>query len=150
MTRLVFGHDEAVADWVLQRDTDGVAETGNPWIIGIVNGQGKLRGAFSICVIGPGTVTIGLHSEGATTPQVWRDIFAFVFNYLGASRCEMVTRKTNKVMKKHAPNLLGFRFEGVRRDWYGPGLDGLAFYMTPATCKWIENHELPVQSAQAA
>ena len=95
-----------------------------------------------ICQTSPSGVTVGVESDGILTRQAIRDISAFIFHHLGASRCEMVTRRTNKSMKKHAPTTLGFKFEGVRRDWYGPGEDGLAFVMTPQTCKWIETDGL--------
>jgi len=143
LSQLIFGHDQQVLDWALQREPEGLAFQG-AWVLGIWSEARGLTGAIAICQNSPTGVTIGVESDGGISRRAIRDTFAFIFGHLGASRCEMVTRKTNKVMKKHAPNLLGFRFEGVRRDWYGPGQDGLAFYMTPATCKWIENNGLSI------
>ena len=142
MSQLVYGHDEAFRQWALEREPDGVSFIGNNWTLGIVDRVGYPVGAISITQISPGGVEVGAECINGLTRQVIRDSFAFIFGYLGASRCELVTKRTNKRIKKHAPNTLGFRFEGVRRDWYGPGQDGLAFYMTPQTCKWIEFDEL--------
>lgn len=137
MTRLVFGHDETVLEWALKRDPDGLAYHNASWVVGVVDAQGALHGAVSVVQTSPSGVTIGLECDRVITKGSIRDLFAFVFEHLGASRCEMVTKRTNKVIKKHAPKVLGFKFEGVRRDWYGPGEDALAYYMTPDTCKWI-------------
>ena len=143
MTHLLFDRDAEIAQWWLERDREPSAFN-HHYVVGLLDAQYNLRGAFTVSQVSPAGVVIGVYSEGGLNRTALRGIFAFIFEHLGASRCEMVTRKTNKVMKKHAPNLLGFRFEGVRRDWYGPGQDGLAFYMTPATCKWIENHGLSI------
>jgi len=142
LTQLVFGQDEAVLQWALAREPDGLTLRGATWAIGMVDRYNNPVGAISILQVSPGGVEIGVESIGGITRQAIRDTFAFVFLHLGASRCEIVTKRTNKRITKHAPNLFGFRFEGVRRDWYGPGQDGLAFYMTPQTCKWIEHDEL--------
>lgn len=138
MSHLLFGYDQDVLNWALAREPEGLAFQ-NAWVAGILDNHGNLSGAIAICQVSPGGVSIGVESDGAISRRVVRDTFAFIFHHLGASRCEMVTRKTNKVMKKHAPTTLGFKFEGVRRDWYGPGQDGLAFSMTPETCKWIDH-----------
>ena len=139
MSTLIFGHDETVLEWALERVPEGMT-VGGHWVVGILDSYGALRGAISISQNSPTGVTIGVECDKIIDRQAIRDVFAFIFDHLGASRCEMVTRRTNKTIKKHAPNTLGFRFEGVRRDWYGPGEDGLAFYMTPQTCKWIDRH----------
>lgn len=149
MTHLVFGHDETVINWALEREPEGFAFAAS-WAVGIVDHHGALRGAFSITQNSPTGVVIGVESDGVLTRRALRGIFAFIFENLGATRCEMVTRRTNKSMKKHAPKTLGFRFEGVRRDWYGQGEDALAFVMTPSTCKWIEGHEFSIQDSKAA
>lgn len=144
MTSLVFGHDETVVEWALNRQPESLTAFGQHWVIGLVNNQGVLRGAVVIAQNSPTGVIIGVECDQVITRAAIRDTFAFIFGHLGASRCEMVTRKSNKAMKKHAPRVLGFAFEGVRRDWYGPGEDGLAFFMTPATCKWIETDGIPL------
>jgi len=135
----VFGHDQTFLEWAAERDPEGSVPYGRYWVIGLVDDDGRAIGAVTIVQTSAAGVQIGLECENAVTRQAIRDTFAFIFGHLGASRCELVTRRTNKVMKKHAPNLLGFRFEGVRRDYYGPGDDGLAFVMQPQTCKWIDH-----------
>ena len=147
MTHIIFGQDEAVMQWLAQHQTDNAIPIGNVWALGLVDNQGQPGGAITIVQTSAAGVQLGVESHGLVTRQVLRDVFAFVFDHLGASRCEIVTKRTNKVMKKHAPNTLGFRFEGVRRDYYGPGDDGLAFVMQPQHCKWIEHGKFIQQAA---
>ena len=149
MSHLVFGHDDTVIEWALKRQPESLTAFGQHWVIGLVNNQGSLRGAVVIAQNAPNGVIMGVESDLVITRSIIRDTFAFVFDHLGASRCEMVTRKTNKRMKKHAPRVLGFAFEGVRRDWYGPGQDGLAFYTTPDTCKWINTDGISIATKSA-
>ena len=146
MTHIIFGQDEAVMQWLAMHQTDNAIPIGNVWALGLVDKNGQPGGAITIVQTSAAGVQLGIESYGLLTRQVIRDVFAFVFGHLGVSRCEIVTKRTNKVMKKHAPNTLGFRFEGVRRDYYGPGEDGLAFVMQPNTCKWIE-HGKSIQRA---
>ena len=139
MTVLIYGHDDQVMQWLAMQEPEGAIPIGQSWALGMVDKYGCLGGAITIVQTSPAGVMLGIESHGLLTRQVLRDLFAFVFEHLGASRCEIVTKRTNTVMKKHAPTTLGFRFEGVRRDYYGQGDDGLAFVMQPQTCKWIDH-----------
>lgn len=141
MSTLIYGHDDIFLEWAQEKNPSGVSPVGNNWTLGIIDDAGYPIGAITITQTSPCGVEVGAECINGLNRQVIRDTFAYIFGFLGASRCELVTKRTNKVIKKHAPNTLGFRFEGVRRDWYGPGEDGLAFYMTPQTCKWIETDE---------
>ena len=144
---LISGHDATVAIWVGQR-LGGVfvpPYTG----LGIVDGSGRLRGGFIVRAQNASTCELSLYSERVLTHGVMRAMWRTVFDDLGFSRCVIHTRRANKPLKRAAPKL-GFRFEGVARNFYGPGVDALQFAMTPDTCRWIKAHGQPVQQAQGA
>ena len=62
-------------------------------------------------------------------------------------RVTIRTEKSNKIVKRHAPRL-GFKFDGTRRDYYGPGADALEYYMTAETCRWVNGQsEIIVRAA---
>ena len=134
MLRFVTGHDQIVAEWIEQK-MGGLVVT--PHLApGIVDDDGILRGGFLIALHNPSCAELTVYSEGALTPGVTRDLFRYVFDTLGIWRLQVRTDKRNRTIKRAAPKL-GFRFEGVARDFWGPGHDALLFYMTPAHCRWL-------------
>lgn len=135
---LVFGHDTTVNDWLDLRF--GVVPLSDAVSIGVIDSDGVLRGAFVTTF--KSVATAELHLYGRTSNNTWKGYFRWVF--LSAYRLEIMTDKRNKTIKKAAPKF-GFRFEGVSKDYYGPGRDALRFYMTPAHCRWIKADGLAVQ-----
>lgn len=150
--QLLFGHDQAVARWAGER-LGGSGFPERSIGIGIIDDSGVLRGAFVLTHWNDFTAEFSLYSEGALTLGVLRQFFFHVFLRLGVSRLQIHTPRNNKAVKKAAPKW-GFQWDGVSKSCYGPGRDGLRFYMTAQHCRWIKNHGLPLRrqtkSAKAA
>ena len=138
---LVFGHDDTVNQWIQIRYGAAVLQT-PAVLIGVVNNDGVLRGAF--VTTWRNDTTAELHLFGKTSNDTWKDYFRWVFAH--CHRLEIHTSKKNKAIKRAAPKF-GFLFEGVAKEMYGPGADALRFYMTPQHCRWIKAHGLTIQHA---
>jgi hypothetical protein len=144
---LLFGHDATVAKWVEER-MDGVFVM--PHVaIGMLDKNGVLRGGFVLTVHNASTAELTLYSEDVVTNGMVRGFFQWCFGQLGVHRLQIRTERTNKKAKRAAPKM-GFKFEGVAREFYGPGEDALLFYMTPDHCRWIKTNGKPIQNAQSA
>lgn len=137
--KLVFGHDPTVNEWIKRRYGAVVAQS--PAVtIGTIDSKGILRGAY--VTTWKSEATAELHLYGVTSNDTWKGYFSWMFEH--AYRIEVLTDKRNKKIRKAAPKF-GFKFEGVSRDYYGPGRDALRFYMTPHHCRWIKADGLAVQ-----
>lgn len=144
---LLFGHDETVARWVGER-MEGVFVL--PHVaIGMLDRNGTLRGGFVLTVHNATTAELTLYSEDVVTNGMVRGFFRWCFGTLGVHRLQLRTERTNKKAKRAAPKM-GFKFEGVAREFYGPGEDALLFYMTPDNCRWIKTHGKLVQNAEGS
>lgn len=143
---LLFGHDADVADWVAGK-MGGLVVFPHA-AIGMLDHNGVLRGAFVFAFHNAHTAELTLYSENVITNDMWRGAMSWVFEDIGIGRLQIRTERKNKAVKRAAPKF-GFRFEGVARDYFGPGDDALLYYMTPATCRWIGAHG-PIQNTQAA
>lgn len=145
---LLFGHDRDVAEWA-ERKMDGRLVFPHA-AIGMLDKRGVLRGAFLLSFHNPHTGELTLYSEGVMTNGMWRGFFHYTFDHLGINRLQIRTHRKHKAIKKAAPKY-GFRFEGVSRDFYGPGHDSLNFFMTPAMCRWTkDDNGKPVFDAKTA
>jgi len=145
---LLFGHDREVAAWA-ENKLEGRLVFPHA-AIGMLDKRGVLRGAFLLSFHNPHTAELTLYSEEVMTNGMWRGFFRYTFEGLGIHRLQIRTHRKHRAIKRAAPKY-GFRFEGVSRDFYGPGEDSLNFYMTPAMCRWIrEDHGLTVQNTQTA
>ena len=145
---LLFGHDREVAAWA-ENKLEGRLVFPHA-AVGMLDRRGVLRGAFLLSFHNPHTAELTLYSEQVMTNGMWRGFFRYTFEGLGIHRLQIRTHRKHRAIKRAAPKY-GFRFEGVSRDFYGPGEDSLNFYMTPAMCRWIrEDHGLAVQNTQTA
>jgi hypothetical protein len=145
---LLFGHDRDVAEWAEQK-LDGRMVFPHA-AIGMLDQYGTLRGAFLLAFHNAHTAELTLYSEGVITNGHLRGFFRWTFEGLGIHRLQIRTHRKHKAVKRAAPTY-GFAFEGVARDFYGPGDDSLNFYMTPAMCRWIRiNDGLDVLNSEAA
>lgn len=126
--------DETIEQWLHR--AFGLAVPHRPRaLLGIADTEGQLRGVFVIT--GRSDTTAELHVYGTVTPDTVKGMFQFVFRQLGLWRLEVRTSKRNKAVKRAAPKY-GFKFEGVARDYYGPGDDALCFGLTAPNCRWIK------------
>lgn len=117
----------------------GESTGGKPgFAFGVVDADGVLRGAFVILLEHNRTAELSVF--GRTSNDTVRAMFRAVFGTLGIYRLQIRTHKQNRVVKKAAVKF-GFRFEGVQKHFYGPGVDALSYYMTPETCRWLSNEQ---------
>jgi hypothetical protein len=145
---LLFGHDQDVAAWA-ENKLEGRLVFPHA-AVGMLDKRGVLRGAWILAFHNPHTAELDLYSEGVVTNGMIRGCFQFTFLSLGINRLQIRTHRWNKDIKKAAPKW-GFKFEGVSREFYGPGVDSLNFYMTPAMCRWIrESDDISLQNAKSA
>jgi hypothetical protein len=136
--QLLFGHDATVAKWAGERLG---APYPNATAIGVIDDKGVLRGAILLEAWNAHTLELSLYSEGSIKPSIAKAFFEYVFVACSASRLQVHTERSNKVMRRIIPRA-GFRWDGVAKNFYGPGRDALRFYMTPAMCRWIKRHGL--------
>ncbi len=142
---LLIGHDADVAAWA-ENKLEGRLIFPHA-AVGMLDKRGVLRGAWLLSFYNAQTAELTLYSEGVVTNGLIGDCFRFTFEHLGVNRLQIRTTRKNKAVKRAAPKY-GFRFEGVSRDFYGPGEDSLNFFMTPAMCRWIKvDHGLTLQHA---
>jgi hypothetical protein len=145
---LLFGHDREVAAWA-ENKLEGRLVFPHA-AVGMLDRRGVLRGAWLLSFYNAQTAELTLYSEGVISNDMVRDCFRFTFENLDVNRLQVRTTRKNRTVKRAAPKY-GFKFEGVSRDFYGPGEDSLNFYMTPAMCRWIrEDHGLTIQNTQTA
>lgn len=95
--------------------------------------------------------TAELHVYGAVTPATTRALFALAFVGHSVHRLEVVTSRENRAIRRAAPKM-GFKFECVKRDYYGPGADGFLYAMTASECRWTRGKDngIDVQPADGA
>ena len=146
---LLLGHDRDVAAWAEQKLNRRLIFPHAA--IGMLDRRGVLRGAWLLSFYNAHTAELTLYSEGVVTNGMMGGCFRFTFGHLGVNRLQIRTHRKHRAVKKAAPKY-GFRFEGVSRDFYGPGEDSLNFFMTPAMCRWLmkDDHGLAVQDSKTA
>lgn len=129
MSALLFGHDEAIADWV-SRQAKGKPFTQPYTAFGFVDREGRLTGGFVFTGYNGDSIEMSAAGRAVTTREAWRALLNYVFEQLNCSRLQMHTRRSNKRAKKHlAPERTGFVFEGISRRLYGRE-DGIRFSLT--------------------
>lgn len=131
---ILTGKDNEVAEWYAAKLQMAVCPYHGA--IGLLDRDGYLRGAILLTLLNEHSGHVDIYSELPSLAQHARSVAEWVFANTG--RATAVTSVTNKKMKRHLPRL-GFEFEGRKRDWFGPGLDGLEFRMTRNSCKWIKD-----------
>ena len=131
---------QTVAKWY--RDKTGSQIVPAHTALGLLgyNPQGDivLAGAIILQMDNDYTATVHMYSELDSHAQHARGVFEWMFSH--AYRINAETGVSHKMMKRHLPRL-GFKFEGRKKDWFGPGRDVLSFYMTRDSCKWIKRNE---------
>lgn len=133
------GHDETVARWIMER-MGGVCVL--PYrALGIIDGAGVLRGGFLLSFHQPTTADLTVYAPDALTHGTVRSFFRWAFGEAGVWRLEIMTTRSNKVVKKGVAKM-GFEFESKARDYYARGVDGLRYAMTADTCRWTNGKSL--------
>ena len=141
---ILHGYEAEVAGWYADRLGMRVVPAHSA--IGFVR-DGQIAGGILLQMENDYTATVHIYSELPSLAPVARGAFQWMFSH--AYRINAQARVKDKHMKRHLPRL-GFRFEGRHKDWFGPGQDVLAYYMTAPQCKWINSHAIDTRRTRAA
>lgn len=118
MSRLLFGHDDLVAEWV-----EGITNKKfhPPFTtIGVVGWDGDFSGAFVFTGYNGGGIELSLAGSGVMTRGAWRAVVSYVFDQLKCSRLQMHTKRSNKTVCRNLAEAFPKRsFEGISRRFYG-------------------------------
>lgn len=142
---LITSHEATIVDWLERVHGVHVLQTPR-LVLGIIDRDGVLRGAFVITW--RNDTSAELHVYGALSNGVVGEMFRTVFGACRLHRLEVRTPRRNKKVRKAAVKY-GFTYEGLAREFYGPGEDAFVFGMTARECRWLArgDHGLVVQDA---
>jgi len=131
---LIYGQDEVVAAWASSRLGTAIVR---PYVaIGVGDGSG-LHAAMVFNDFTGANIEITVASDpNGWTRQAVREAFAYPFRQAGCRRLTMRTRADHAVMLDIADRL-GFRREGVLREFYDDGCDAIVFGLLRSECRWI-------------
>lgn len=123
MSKILLGHDRAVADWVAAR-AKGKAFHDPFTAIGLLDDVGHLQGGFVFTGYNGDCVELSLAGRAVANRGAMGMVVEYVFGQLGCSRLQMHTRESNKLVlrmlsKGKRGNGLNFTFEGISRRFYG-------------------------------
>lgn len=125
---IVLGYDKAVAEWVGRL---GGKPFSPPYkAIGVADARGGLVGGFVFTGFNGDGVELSLAGRGVASRNAMRAVLSYVFEQLNCQRLQVHTRRSNALVKKMLPRL-GFRYEGVARNFYGAE-DGFTYSLTTA------------------
>jgi len=129
----VFGRHEEVAAWVGDRIGDLISP---PYVSIGAEREGQLCAGVVFNGWNGANIDISLASDGQLTRGAIRGIYHYVFEQSKATRATAHTRRSNKVMRRMLPRL-GFEFEALLRQYYGPtkGDDAFVFVLFPENAR---------------
>lgn len=119
---VLLGEDEIVRSWVSQKTGDHYAEGET---LGILSTEGRLVGGFVFTNHTGASIDMSLAGKGCVTRFAWQAAGEFVFGMKRCQRLQVVTRHSNKTVRRMAPRFK-MKFEGRLRRFYGDE-DGLLF-----------------------
>lgn len=127
--QVLFGHDEAVAQWA---GAQLGVEFQQPYrAMGVLDDAGALKGATVFNDHYPGgNIEMTLVGPGVLSWRVQKAIVGFAFQACGASRLTAKTPFRNKKVRRMLPKA-GFQFECVQKRYFGPerGDDALVYVL---------------------
>lgn len=126
MSVLLFGRDEAVAQWVAR----GLKVNFHPpyVAVGVLGSDGALVGGAVFNEMTGRNVDFTYYGPGTLRRDVARKFAHFAFVGLKVLRVTCRTRRRNRALTRTLPKL-GFRYEGTMRCYYGAsrGDDGIQY-----------------------
>lgn len=129
MSKILLGHDRAVADWVAAR-ARGKAFHDPLTAIGLLDDTGRLQGGFVFTGYNGDSVELSLAGRAVASRGAMGIVLEYAFGQLGCSRLQMHTKRSNKrVLRMLAPARSNFTFEGISRRFYGRE-DGICYSLT--------------------
>jgi RimJ/RimL family protein N-acetyltransferase len=118
MSNLLFGHDQAVAEWVARQA--GQKPFSAPFnAFGIVDDNGRLTGGFVFTGFNGHNIELSLAGRTVATRGAMAAVLSYVFAQLGCSRMQMHTRCKGAKRVRRQIAKLGMKYEGVARRFYG-------------------------------
>ena len=139
---LLFGHREAVANYVLSRIRDQEPFLTGYEAIGALDSQGELIGGFvysehRLC---PGGGSVGICAAGERDWLSRANLSVFLGSYpfgqLGCHRINAMIAKSNK-RARGVIERLGFKNEGTIRGAFAPNKDGIFYGLLQSESRWI-------------
>ena len=145
--KLIVGHEPTILEWLAR--THGVHALQTPRLVfGVIDDSGVLRGAYILTW--RNDTTAELHAYGAVTNDAAKDLFHAAFVECGLFRLQLCVPRKSKSVRRGVLKM-GFKYEGIAREYYGPGSDAFLYGMTAAECRWIgDKNGLNVQVAATA
>ena len=141
--KVLFGHTPAVAAWVRER-VPHVADWGPCEALGVIEGDRLVAG-----VVYNEFREANIEMSVAALPGArWLSraaLFAFFHYPFGTLGCGRVTSTIRsggeaKSVRKFCQHV-GFKYEGVVREFYRDGRDAVIFGMLRRECRWIDHQE---------
>jgi RimJ/RimL family protein N-acetyltransferase len=115
--RLVFNHDNEIANWTWQAFNMPPAPVN--LAIGIIDETGTVVGSAIWQDFNGSNVEFSYYGKGTLKRGVVRAIASITLNRFNANRMTVRTMKKRKALLRSLPKI-GFRFEGVMKQYYGP------------------------------
>ena len=115
-TEAIFGQEDRVLPWVGERIGYEFAKPA--FTIGFLRGGDLVAGIVFNGYTGP-NVDVSFAGHGELSVRAIRVGMTFAFRDLGVLRMTARTRRGNKALTRGLPKI-GFRYEGVMRNYYGP------------------------------
>lgn len=141
---LITGHEPTILEWLARNHGVHVLQTPR-LVFGLIDAQGVLRGSYILTW--RNDTTAELHAYGAASNDTAKGLFRSAFGVCGLHRLELVVPRKSRAVRRGVLKM-GFAFEGLARDYYGPGVDGFRYGMTAPQCRWIRRpHGQHVQVA---
>lgn len=137
-TKLLFGHDQAVAAWVGAQMEHGTHVSPDTTAIGVVR-DGRLIGGVAFHTYRGTDIQIAIAGyENFLGRQLLRATFSYVFDQLGCQRCTTLVKRTNK-RSRHLTRRVGFREEGALRRCFEDGATGILYGATREdVARWLD------------
>ena len=136
--QLLFGCDDAVAEFVGQKLSVIIHPPFTA--LGLMH-ENAFAGGIVFNNFNHSNVDLTVCTERPVTRGVIRAVAHYAFVQLGCNRISATTRRNNDAALKALPKL-GFKFEAVRKQWFGAARadDGVTYVLTrkAALEKWMQ------------
>lgn len=116
MNGVLFGHDEAVAGWVFH--TYKIRPMQCNMAIGLISPEGQLRGGVLFQNYNGCNVDFSYYGTNTMTLGIMRTMARVALHTFDPSRVTVNTSKKNRALI-HFLGIMGCRFEGIARCFYG-------------------------------
>lgn len=142
--KVLFGHSAAVADWARER-IPTVTDWGLCEALGVVDDRERLVAAVVYNHFAEANIEMSVAAEPNVRWLSRPALFAFFFYPFVTLGCNRVTSTIKsgpetKSVRKFCQHV-GFRYEGVVREFYRDGRDAVIFGMLRRECRWIDHQE---------